>query len=251
MLNDTEWLPLLQNMPVGMVLIDREGWIRRANARFCERVGYSEHQLNEMRFDDITHPQDIKPDRQNFDLLQAGKLRGNSYQMTKRFLNADGRTIVSAFVGVQLIKDHETNQPIGAAKCVQFLANGMAAKVEERGAAALDARPVVFLSEIYRDNRKTFTALLGTVAAAFGLFATGIGRVDSTAAEVARNASEVEKNAGVVERKTNTLIRTADAVDGTTEAIRRNSLRIASLESSMEEVKGGVGELLRRLPQSP
>ncbi|MGC4119830.1 MAG: PAS domain S-box protein [Myxococcales bacterium] len=66
------------------------GWLE-VNARLCEMLGYSEAELKQMTWAQLTHPDDLPADLANFERVRAGAIEG--YSMEKRFIHKDGRTI--------------------------------------------------------------------------------------------------------------------------------------------------------------
>jgi PAS domain S-box-containing protein len=83
---------LFQLSGVGMVETDmRTGRFRRANAAFCELVGYSEAELRGMSYLELTHPDDREHDAQSFAALQRGESRSGT--SLTRLLHKDGQTV--------------------------------------------------------------------------------------------------------------------------------------------------------------
>ena len=52
----------IDEAPIGMALVDLDGRFARVNAALCEIVGYTAHELERLRFQDITHPEDLDSD---------------------------------------------------------------------------------------------------------------------------------------------------------------------------------------------
>jgi PAS domain S-box-containing protein len=76
---------------VGMAHVDREGKFIRVNRKLCDIVGYSESELRNMTFQQITHPDDLAAD-----LAQTGKVISGEYDgfsMEKRYLRKEGRLV--------------------------------------------------------------------------------------------------------------------------------------------------------------
>jgi PAS domain S-box-containing protein len=76
---------------VGMALVGLDGKWLRVNKAICEIVGYSEAELLERTFQDITHPDDIEADLAFVRELMNGTRR--YYQMEKRYLHRDGHAV--------------------------------------------------------------------------------------------------------------------------------------------------------------
>ena len=95
-----------ESAAIGMGLVGPDGrWIR-VNRPLCDIVGYSEQELLNLTFQDITHPDDLEGDLQQVRRLLEGDIR--AYQMEKRYLHKDGRT-VWIMLSVSLMRDHEGN----------------------------------------------------------------------------------------------------------------------------------------------
>ncbi|MBK7175416.1 MAG: PAS domain-containing protein [Bacteroidales bacterium] len=82
---------LYENGPFGMVIADLGFQFKKANPRFCEIMGYSESELRDFTFRDVTHPDDLKKD-----LISIQKLINNEisvYKTEKRYIRKDGQVI--------------------------------------------------------------------------------------------------------------------------------------------------------------
>lgn len=83
--------------PIGLAKVERGGKFYAVNPRFCEITGYAESELTKRTFQDITHPDDVLADSTEAANLAGGD--SNSYQMVKRYISKDGRTVwVSLYV---------------------------------------------------------------------------------------------------------------------------------------------------------
>lgn len=76
---------------IGMALVSLEGRFMQANDALCRIVGYTQAELRQKTFQDITHPDDLEADLALVQELQAGARV--SYQMEKRYFHKDGRVI--------------------------------------------------------------------------------------------------------------------------------------------------------------
>ena len=88
--------------PIGMALVGLDGRWLRANASLCQILGYAEPDLLELRFQDVTHPDDLKASNDRASDLLAGEFR--SYALEKRYVRRDG-TIVWTMLSVSLVRD--------------------------------------------------------------------------------------------------------------------------------------------------
>ena len=86
---------------IGMALVSPEGKWLQVNRSVCKITGYSEAELLELTFQDITHPDDLELDLENVRKMLAGEI--NTYQMEKRYYHEDG-TIVWILLSVSLVR---------------------------------------------------------------------------------------------------------------------------------------------------
>ncbi|HEY6096025.1 MAG TPA: diguanylate cyclase [Gallionellaceae bacterium] len=76
---------------IGMALVSLQGSFMQVNGALCRIVGYTEAELRQKTFQDITHPDDLEVDLSLARELLAGSR--DSYQMEKRYFHKDGRVI--------------------------------------------------------------------------------------------------------------------------------------------------------------
>jgi PAS domain S-box-containing protein len=80
-----------ENAAVGIAQVALDGRFIRMNRRFSEITGYPSEELTEMTFQDITHPEDLRKDLDQAELLRADKVP--SYQMEKRYVRKNGEVV--------------------------------------------------------------------------------------------------------------------------------------------------------------
>jgi PAS domain S-box-containing protein len=85
--SEERWRALFEHAGVGMAQLDLNGRFLRVNARLCEMLGYSSKTLLQRRFQDLTHPNDLKPNLHLLHELVAGKRP--SFSMEKRYQRSD------------------------------------------------------------------------------------------------------------------------------------------------------------------
>ncbi len=93
---------------IGMALVSVEGKWLRVNRRLCEMLGYTENELLNSTFQDITHPDDLNLDLENLDKMLKGEIE--SYQMEKRYYHKNG-SILWVLLSVSLVLDSQ-NKPL-------------------------------------------------------------------------------------------------------------------------------------------
>jgi len=76
---------------IGMCLADTEGRLVKANGALQRFLGWSGAELADLRFHDITHPEDLERDVALFQSLLAGDRA--SYEIEKRYVRRDGETV--------------------------------------------------------------------------------------------------------------------------------------------------------------
>ncbi len=91
----------------GIAHVSPRGKFLRVNRRYCEIVGYSCEEMLELRFQDITHADDLEVDLAQAGRLLSGKI--DSYSMEKRYIRKDGG-LVWIELTVALVRD-ETGRP--------------------------------------------------------------------------------------------------------------------------------------------
>lgn len=86
-------LRLFYDLPfIGMAITSPETrtWVQ-FNDRLCEILGYTREELQQLRWVEMTHPEDLTKDVAEFNRVIRGESEG--YAMDKRFIRKDGATI--------------------------------------------------------------------------------------------------------------------------------------------------------------
>jgi PAS domain S-box-containing protein len=89
--------------PIGAAMADPLNfhWVR-ANKAFCRLLGYSEKELTQFTYVDVTHPDDAASTSELARRLVAGEVNG--FEVEKRYIRKD-RSVVWAHTFVQAVKD--------------------------------------------------------------------------------------------------------------------------------------------------
>ncbi len=82
---------LYEDGPFGMVMADKEFRFKKANSTFCAILGYSEAELQQFTFKDVSHPDDLKKDLPNIQKLINKEIA--VYKTEKRYFRKDGKVI--------------------------------------------------------------------------------------------------------------------------------------------------------------
>jgi PAS domain S-box-containing protein len=89
---------------VGIAHLAPDGHFLRINSKFCDIVGYTREELQRLKFQSITYPDDLKTDLGYYDSLMAGRIP--TYSLEKRYVRKD-RSIVWVNLTVTLVKDRD------------------------------------------------------------------------------------------------------------------------------------------------
>ena len=79
----------LGNIGIAIISPDK-GWLR-ANPRLCQMLGYTEVELVQCSWTELSHPDDVLADKAQFERMLAAEF--DSYGMDKRFIRKDGEVI--------------------------------------------------------------------------------------------------------------------------------------------------------------
>jgi len=92
--SEDEYRTVFEHAPLGLTTFDESGGFLQANQAFCAMMGYSEEELRNMTFLDLTHPDDIDPSLAPQDPALSVDA---SNTIRRRYVRRDGR-IVDAIV---------------------------------------------------------------------------------------------------------------------------------------------------------
>ncbi|UQA60566.1 STAS domain-containing protein [Polyangium aurulentum] len=88
--------------PIGMALVGLDGTFIRANHALGELFGYTPEELVKVRFQDITHPQDLQSDLDLLGRVFHGEIA--RYELRKRYFRKDG-AVIHADLHVSMVRD--------------------------------------------------------------------------------------------------------------------------------------------------
>ncbi|WP_338376633.1 PAS domain S-box protein [uncultured Flavobacterium sp.] len=90
--SEIKFKTIFEQAALGIANIDSStGNFIEINQKFCELLGYSESEMKEKNFQDITHPDDLEKDLENVKNIKDGKIE--QYSLEKRYFTKDGRII--------------------------------------------------------------------------------------------------------------------------------------------------------------
>jgi PAS domain S-box-containing protein len=96
---------VVENAPIGILIIDRNLKWKFLNERFCEITGYSRKELAGKTFIDITHPEDVERNLALYNKLLSGEV--NEYVYEKRYVRKTGE-IIWARLAVSAVRINNT-----------------------------------------------------------------------------------------------------------------------------------------------
>jgi len=80
--------------PFGLMLVNQKFRFEHVNPMFCKMLGYSEEELQQLTFPDISHPDDVVKDLPNIRKLINKEI--SVYKTDKRYIRKDGQAIWGA-----------------------------------------------------------------------------------------------------------------------------------------------------------
>jgi len=90
--SEIKFKTIFEQAALGIANIDSStGNFIEINQKFCELLGYSENEMKEKNFQDITHPDDLDIDLENVKNIKDGIIE--QYSLEKRYFTKDGRII--------------------------------------------------------------------------------------------------------------------------------------------------------------
>jgi two-component system, chemotaxis family, CheB/CheR fusion protein len=89
--SEAKYRGTFENAALGVGSMAPDGRWLAANAHLCGLVGYAEHELRELTFRDVTHPDDLGRDLILLGRLAAGSV--DSYSLEKRYVRKDGSPV--------------------------------------------------------------------------------------------------------------------------------------------------------------
>ncbi len=95
---------LFESSPLAISMNNMEGEYLEVNDAFVSMFGYSEDELLQMNFGDITHPDDLEVDRDLTQQLFLGEI--GYFQMRKRFFHKDGTEVWGHLTATLIKNEH-------------------------------------------------------------------------------------------------------------------------------------------------
>jgi PAS domain S-box-containing protein len=89
--SELKFRKIFEDGPFGMLLVNSDFKTITVNAQACKMLGFTEEELMQRTFRDISSPEDVKIDIVNIRKLIAGEIR--VYKTEKRYIRKDGQVI--------------------------------------------------------------------------------------------------------------------------------------------------------------
>ncbi len=89
--NETKFRKTFEQAAVGIAHVSIDGSMMLVNHRMCQMVGYSEEELRQLKFEDITYPEDLVADWAQAKALLRGEI--DTYSMEKRYVRKDASLV--------------------------------------------------------------------------------------------------------------------------------------------------------------
>lgn len=106
--SETRFRHAMEYSAIGMALVSPQGVWLQVNHSLCQTLGFPAAELKKLRFQQITHPDDLENDLQHVDKLLRGDI--DAYTIEKRYFRKSGE-IVWTRLTVSLVRD-SARQPL-------------------------------------------------------------------------------------------------------------------------------------------
>ncbi|VXD12283.1 putative Multi-sensor hybrid histidine kinase [Planktothrix serta PCC 8927] len=95
-----------ENASIGMAILNLEGEWLQVNQALCEMLGYTQTELLNLTFQEITPPDDLETDLENYYKLLNDQIQ--TYQSEKRYIHKQGE-IIWILLNSTLVRDDQRN----------------------------------------------------------------------------------------------------------------------------------------------
>ena len=89
---------------IGMSIMALEGQFLRANTALCQMFGYTQEELQDISFAELTHPEDLALELDYYQKVLTGQ--SSYYHLEKRYLHKNGQ-VIWGLVSTSLVRDRQ------------------------------------------------------------------------------------------------------------------------------------------------
>ncbi|MEO8118431.1 MAG: PAS domain S-box protein [Rhodoferax sp.] len=116
--SEARFRSIFERAGVGIAMVAPNGGWMNVNEALCNIVGYNQHELARLTFQDITHPEDLNIDLNFLQQLVSGEIGG--YQLDKRYRRKDGELVwINLNVTKQVDENNELKYFVAVIKDIQ------------------------------------------------------------------------------------------------------------------------------------
>jgi two-component system, sensor histidine kinase and response regulator len=146
---------------IGMALVSLEGGFLKVNQALCDSIGYTEAELSEKTFQELTHPDDVEANTAKMRQMLDGEI--NFSKIEKRYIHKEGE-VVWALVSVSLLRDQQ-NRPLYFITHIEDINESKQAMIRQREltekAQAADRAKSEFLANMSHEIRTPMNGVIG------------------------------------------------------------------------------------------
>ena len=160
-LNEEYFRNVFEHATVGKSITFTDGRLARINTAFCDMLGYSWDELSQLKWQEISHPDDIARDQEILDSITSGNKVSERWE--KRYLPKAGG-IIWVDISTTLMRDHE-GKPVYFITTVQDITSRKEA--EEQLISSLREKEIL-IKEIHhrvKNNLSVIVSLLNLQSA--------------------------------------------------------------------------------------
>ncbi len=160
-LSEARFRNAFDNTAVGMALVNTDGLYLQVNAALCAFLDYSEAELLQLTFQQLSHPADLETDLELAQQVLAGARQ--NYHIEKRYITKPGQ-IVWGLLSISLIRDSQ-EQPLYFVSQIQDISDRKESeqRLEQTNAELMRATRLKdeFLANMSHELRTPLNAILG------------------------------------------------------------------------------------------
>jgi PAS domain S-box-containing protein len=147
--NATLFRRAFDDAPIGVSLVAPDGKFLKCNTYYCNLLGYTEEELLQMHYQELTHPDDLENDLDGLSRMKRGEIQ--TFQMEKRYISKQGE-MIPVFLNASLVRDEE-GTPLYCIGHIQDI----------RDRLEIDRMKDEFVSVVSHELRTPITAIEGAL----------------------------------------------------------------------------------------